>query len=227
MGSADRFVRQLGLPAIVEIGAGTGMFCSAMARWLAPARVVGIDPSLPMLSQARRINAHPTVSYVAGTAEAVPTGTGLFDLALLSRVIHHLPERAGAARELSRVLRSGGTTVIRTTFQERLDALLYDYWPRLRELDKQRFPSRDEVLADFTGAGFTVRTVTSFAQPVSASLRQYHTRVSSRPQSKFSQITPEEFHDGLGRLEADAQAEPRAHPLAVVERYDLAVLTAP
>ncbi|MFF8713122.1 class I SAM-dependent methyltransferase [Streptomyces sp. NPDC015184] len=214
-------------PAVVEIGAGTGMFCSAMARWLDPSAVIGIDASLPMLTRARSLDPHPVVHYLAGTAEAVPTGSNLFDLALLSRVIHHLPDRVGAARELARVLRPGGTVVVRTTFRERLDALVYDYWPRLRESDEQRFPSRAEVLDDFAAAGFAVRTVISFARPVTAGLRDYHARMTSRPQSKFTRLTAEEFEDGLRRLAADARDEPATRPVPVTERYDVAVLSLP
>jgi hypothetical protein len=139
-------------------------------------------------------------------------------------VIHHLPDRVQAGRELARILQPGGATVIRTTFRERLDALVYDYWPRLRELDEQRFPSRSEVLEDFAAAGFAVRTVTSFARPVTASLRDYHTRMASQPQSKFTQLTAAEFRDGLRRLKADAQVERMTCPIPVTERYDIAVL---
>ncbi|TJZ57571.1 methyltransferase domain-containing protein [Streptomyces piniterrae] len=213
-------------PSIVEIGAGTGMFCSAMARWLMGSTVVGVDASVPMLAQARRLNAHPSVHYLLGTAEAVPTRSDLFDLALLSRVIHHLPDRSRVARELARVLRPEGVVVIRTTFRERLDALVYDYWPRLRELDEQRFPSKSQVLGDFEAAGFTVRTVTSFARPAATSLHEYYARMTSQPQSKFAQLTPADFQDGLRRLEADARSGSRSRPAPVVERYDLAVLVA-
>ncbi|MER5971730.1 class I SAM-dependent methyltransferase [Streptomyces sp. NPDC002055] len=212
-------------PAVVEIGAGTGMFCSAMARWLKPSTVVGVDASLPMLTEAQRFNSHPAVRYLAGTAESVPTRSGLFDLAVLSRVIHHLPDRVRVARELARILQPSGVTVIRTTFRERLDALVYDYWPRLRELDEQRFPSRSEVLGDFAAAGFTVRTVTSFARPVTASLRDYHARMTSKPQSKFTRLTAAEFRDGLRLLQADAHDEPTKDPVPVAERYDIAVLS--
>lgn len=212
-------------PAVVEIGAGTGMFCSAMARWLNPSRVVGVDASVPMLLQARRFNSHPAVRYLAGTAEAVPIRSELFDLALLSRVIHHLPDRVRVAHEVARILRPGGAAVIRTTFRERLDALVYDYWPRLRELDERRFPSQTEVLADFTAAGFAVRTVTSFARPVTASLRDYHARMTSQPQSKFTQLTAAEFREGLRRLEADAQVVSVTCPVPVAERYDVIVLS--
>lgn len=214
-------------PAVLEIGAGTGMFCAAMARWLRPATVVGVDPSLPMLAQARRTNPHPCVHYLAGSAEAVPTAADRFDLALMSRVVHHLTDRPRAARQLARVLRPGAALVIRTTFRDRLDALAYDYWPHLRDLDARRFPSRAEVLDDFTAAGFTATTVTSFAQPVTPGLAAYHARLTSRPQSKFAQLTPAQFQEGLQRLAADAGAEPPDHPTPVTERYDLAVLTAP
>ncbi len=214
-------------PAIVEVGAGTGLFCAAAARWLAPSSVVGVDPSAAMLAEAVRHHAHPRVHYVRGAAEALPVRSGTFDLALLSRVIHHLPDRPRAARELARVLRPGGAAVVRTTFRERLDALVYDYWPRLRELDRERFPSADDVLGDFTAAGFTVLKVTSFARPVAEDLRTYHARLITRPRSKFGHLTPEEFEDGLHHLAADARRELATGPVPVDERYDLVVATAP
>lgn len=212
-------------PAIVELGAGTGMFCSAMARWLTPSVVLGVDPSAPMLDRARRLRAHDTVHYVGGTAEAVPARDGSFDLALMSRVIHHLPDRARAARETARVLRPGGTLVVRTTVRERLDALVYAYWPRLRVLDSRRFPSEAEIVADFAAAGLLLRTVTSFARPVTHSLRDFHERMTVRPQSKFARLSRTEFDAGLRCLAADARAESAERPAPVVERYDVLVLT--
>ncbi|WP_328914708.1 MULTISPECIES: class I SAM-dependent methyltransferase [unclassified Streptomyces] len=212
-------------PAVVEIGAGTGMFCAAMARWRRASLVVGVDPSEAMLAQARQFNGREAgVHYVGGTADAVPTGGDLFDLALLSRVIHHLPNRLACARELVRVLRPGGVAVIRTTFREGLDSVVYDYWPRLREIDAERFPGRDEVLADFTGSGFSVLELASFAQPVTGSLSEYHARMRTRPQSKFTHLTSAEFSDGLTRMKADADAEQGPHSRPVLERYDVAVL---
>ncbi|MFC1438896.1 class I SAM-dependent methyltransferase [Streptacidiphilus sp. N1-10] len=211
-------------PAVVEIGAGTGMFCAALARWRRASLVVGVDPSVAMLAQAGRFNEQTGVHYVGGSADAVPTGGQLFDLALLSRVIHHLPDRRACARELARILRPGGVVVIRTTFRERLDALVYDYWPALRDVDSERFPARQEVLSDFTACGFSVREEASFAQPVTSGLREYHARMATMPQSKFTHLTAAEFQSGLRRLEADAAAEPVTRPRPVVERYDVVVL---
>jgi hypothetical protein len=48
------------------MGAGTGMFSAAMARWLPVRAVIGIDQSVPMLTQARRAATVPGVHYAAG-----------------------------------------------------------------------------------------------------------------------------------------------------------------
>ncbi|MFF0483021.1 class I SAM-dependent methyltransferase [Streptomyces sp. NPDC004435] len=212
-------------PSIVEIGSGTGVFSAAMARWIEGSEVMAVDASEAMLAEARRHHPHPAVRYLWGEAEAVPAAGGVFDLALLSRVIHHIPDRARAARELVRVLRGGGRVVVRTTFRERLDALVYDFWPRLRAIDEQRFPGEGEVVGDFVSAGLTLDEVTSFAQPVAASLAEYHARLVSRPQSKFTYLTDEEFHRGLVRLEAAARSEALGEPRPVLERYDVVVFS--
>ncbi|MEU2184359.1 class I SAM-dependent methyltransferase [Streptomyces thermolilacinus] len=60
-------------PAVVEAGAGTGMFCASMARRLDGASVVGVDASAAMLAQARRGHAHPAVRCLPGATEALPT----------------------------------------------------------------------------------------------------------------------------------------------------------
>ncbi|MFI0714322.1 class I SAM-dependent methyltransferase [Streptomyces inhibens] len=212
-------------PAIVEIGAGTGMFSAAMARWIDGSNVFAVDTSEPMLAEAGQHHPHPAVRYEAGSAEAVPCPAGTFGMAFLSRVIHHLPDRPAAVRELARVLCADGKAIIRTTFRERLDAVVYDYWPQLRTVDKQRFPSEQEVIADFVAAGFALQEVTSFAQPVTPSLREYHARIVSRPQSKFTCLTTEQFHEGLQRLAVQARSEPLDQPVPVVERYDVAVFS--
>lgn len=213
-------------PAIVEVGAGTGMFSAAIARWIAGSTVLGVDASAAMLAQARRHHPHPAVRYVSGSAEEIPAPAGAFDMAFLSRVIHHIPDRARAARELARVIRPGGKVIVRTTFGERLDAVVYDYWPRLRAVDERRFPGEREVVADFLAAGFALEEVTSFAQPVTASLREYHARLVTRPQSKFTHLTAEEFDEGLARLAAAVRNEPLDRALPVEERYDVAVFSA-
>lgn len=218
------------LPAdVVEIGSGTGMLCEALVRYGRAARVLGVEPSAEMRPRAKALHSNPLVEYVEGSAESVPARDGDFDLALLSRVVHHLPDRPACARELARVLRSDGVVVIRTTFRERLDADVYSYWPQALEADLRRFPRRDEVVADFATAGFRVRAETSLSLPVAQSLGEYRDRLATRPQSKLAQLSDEEFQAGLRRLTVAAEAAEASDAAgsegsAVSERYDVLVL---
>ncbi|WP_282697997.1 class I SAM-dependent methyltransferase [Streptomyces sp. CC208A] len=211
-------------PAVLEVGTGTGMFASALAR-RAGARVLAVDASEAMPAEARHHHPHPAVHYVPGTAEALPAPSASFDLALLSRVVHHLPDRPRAARELARVLRPDGRVAVRTAFREHLDSLVHTYCPRLRAVDERRFPGEDEPAADFAAGGLDLLGAASFAQPVTASLTAYHARLATRPRSKFTHLTDAEFRDGPARLEAAARAERATAPEPVLERYDVAVFT--
>jgi SAM-dependent methyltransferase len=186
------------------------------------------------------------VRYLAGSAQALPVPDAGFDLVLLSRVVHHLPDRPAAARELARALRPGGRLVIRTTVRERLDAPVYRYWPRLLETDAERFPSERQIVEDFTSAAdFAVHRVHSFSRPTALDLREWRERIAGRAQSKFLALTEAEFAAGLARLDAelargsggggggvadcgggvaDGGAVPRGAVAPVEERYDVIVL---
>jgi SAM-dependent methyltransferase len=62
---------------------------------------------------AGRFRQHPMVSVVEGSALAIPSGDGEFDLALSNLVLHHVPpgDRDRCAAELARVLKPGGTLI--------------------------------------------------------------------------------------------------------------------
>jgi ubiquinone/menaquinone biosynthesis C-methylase UbiE len=207
--------------ALLDVGAGTGMFTAALVADERATRAVGVDASAAMVTQAPQLHAHRLAHYIVGDAAALPIAPNSFDLALLSRVIHHVPNRRQCALELARAMRPGGRIVVRTTLRERLDALVYQYWPRLHDLDQKRFPSLAELIEDFEGVGMATVVVDSLAQPVQASLRAYHNALTSRPQSKFDQLDPEDFTNGLSRLRRDAEAE--TDPCQVSERYDMLV----
>jgi len=64
---------------VVDVGCGTGRFSELLAGHFS-AQVIGIDPSLKMLDQARRKPAIGNVVYCQGLAEAVPFRDGCADL---------------------------------------------------------------------------------------------------------------------------------------------------
>jgi ubiquinone/menaquinone biosynthesis C-methylase UbiE len=208
-------------PDVLDVGAGTGLFAVALARWAEARMVVAVDASPAMLAHADR---HENVRYLTADAAALPLAGARIDLALLSRVIHHLPDRRRAGAELKRVLRSGGAVIVRTTVRERLDSIVYEYWPELRPLDAGRFPSESEIITDFSAAGLRVTGVLSFCQPVHAGLRAWRDAMQWRPQSKFRQLTDSQFRSGLDQLDKAIAAGVSADPVS--ERYDVLIFAA-
>ena len=85
-----------------EIGAGAGMLGDALVRFGRAARVPGVEPSPEMLARARARHPNARIEYVTGAADDVPAPDAAFDLVLMSRVIHHVPDRLACAREAAR-----------------------------------------------------------------------------------------------------------------------------
>ena len=96
---------------IVDLGCGTGETLAVLAPWVH--RVIGVDREPEMVAAAaHRIADFPNASVRAGSLEALPLADGEADAALLSLVLHHVPDPAVALTEVARVLRPGGRAVV-------------------------------------------------------------------------------------------------------------------
>jgi ubiquinone/menaquinone biosynthesis C-methylase UbiE len=99
---------------VLDVGCGTGYFARRIAAAVSPGgAVVGIDPSQPMLDYASG-HTPANCSFQAAGAEELPFGEASFDVVVSSLAFHHFPveHRAGAVREMFRVLRPGGRLLI-------------------------------------------------------------------------------------------------------------------
>jgi ubiquinone/menaquinone biosynthesis C-methylase UbiE len=85
-----------------------------------------IEPADKMRGQAVAHTSHPAVTYAAGSAEHILLPDASCDAALLFFVSHHVVGRDGAARELRRVVKPGGSLFVtaRATTSEKLQASL-------------------------------------------------------------------------------------------------------
>ena len=94
---------------LVDVGCGPG----SAARFAAKrgARVTGVDPASVMLDLARRLTRRRRVTYVEGTAEALPIGDGDATVVWAMATVHHWPHLTGALAEIQRVLAPGGRFV--------------------------------------------------------------------------------------------------------------------
>jgi ubiquinone/menaquinone biosynthesis C-methylase UbiE len=96
---------------VVDLGTGTG----SLARMFAQhgCEVTGVDIAGPLLEQARRLDQEAGVEsdYVEGPAEATGLPGDVFDVVSAGQCWHWF-DRPAAAREVARLLVSGGTAVI-------------------------------------------------------------------------------------------------------------------
>lgn len=72
-------------------------------------RVVGLDLSVHMLAEARKVRA--TIPVVNADAEALPFGADTFDAVICSSALHHLADAAPVVAEIARVLKPYGCLV--------------------------------------------------------------------------------------------------------------------
>jgi SAM-dependent methyltransferase len=103
----------IGLPGqkIVDLGTGTGSLARGFAR--RGCRVIGIDPDVRLLAQARELDAEAGVEidYRQGRAEDTALPAGSQDVVSAGQCWHWF-DRPAAAREVARILRPDGLIAI-------------------------------------------------------------------------------------------------------------------
>jgi SAM-dependent methyltransferase len=100
-----------GKPRVLELGSGNGGMLFPFALG---AHAVALDTYID--ADLRRFAALSglSIGHVRATASALPFRSNSLDVVLMAEVIEHLPQPRKAAREVMRVLRSGGVCLIST-----------------------------------------------------------------------------------------------------------------
>jgi ubiquinone/menaquinone biosynthesis C-methylase UbiE len=209
-----------GLP-VLDLGAGTGLFATAIATWFGVA-VVAVEPSAGMRREARQARPHPRVAWVGGQGERLPLRDGCCGAAWLSTVLHHLGDLPGCARELRRVLTAGCPVLIRSSFPGRHEGIsLFRFFPGAGRV-ADTFPTVEATVAAFQAAGFALEALRQVPQVSAPSLRAAVERVRLRADSTLAPLPEDKFARGLAALERAAAAE--TSPTPVVDHLDLLVL---
>lgn len=105
----DRLLEHLRLQAedrVLDVATGTGFTAAREAE--AAGLIIGLDLTLGMLREAKRLNEAETIRWVVGDAAALPFASAAFDVVTVRRAPHHFSDLARAIAEMLRVLRPGG-----------------------------------------------------------------------------------------------------------------------
>lgn len=145
----------------VDVGCGPGALTGVLVDRLGADAVVACDPSPSFVDECGV--RHPGVRVQPGRAESIPFETGRFDHAMAQLVLHFVSEPDLAAREMSRVVRSGGrVSACVWDFDDGME-MLRGFWDAALELDPDapdeartlRFGRPGEIAELFTATGLT------------------------------------------------------------------------
>jgi len=144
---------------VLDVGCGTGTLTILLQQLHPQAEVVGLDPDLKALAIAKTKSekAGVAINFVRGFADEIPYPPESFDRVLSSFMFHHLTpdEKLGTLRDVSRVLRPGGSLHLldfgrpRSPYSSLLARLLHR-GQNLRDNIEGRIPSlmRESGLAE-------------------------------------------------------------------------------
>lgn len=101
---------------VLDVATGTGDLAIAMARRRSGLKITGVDFVRTMMAMAiaktERAGLTSQIEYIAGDAMQLPFSENTFDTAAVAFGFRNTPDRIGALREMSRVVKPGGKIMV-------------------------------------------------------------------------------------------------------------------
>ena len=119
--------------SILNVGAGTGSYEPTHCR------VVALEPSQEMISK----RSHGKAEAILGSAENIPFQDDEFDIAMGILTIHHWQNISRGLAEMKRVAKK--KVVLLTWIDDSPRFWIQDYFPEMRDIDRQIFPTLAEL----------------------------------------------------------------------------------
>ncbi len=96
----------------LELGCGMGFNAQRLAQLGARLTVIDLAANAVRLTRERFALGGLRADFVVADAEHLPFASSAFEMIFSSGVIHHSPDTSAAAREIARVLASGGAATV-------------------------------------------------------------------------------------------------------------------
>ena len=203
---------------LLDVGSGTGLFACRLSQ-LWPGPTIGLDPSLPMLAQARQ-RTHTDVAaedqarepiLLAGRAESLPFAGNSFRCIFASQAWHHFDDKALAAKELHRVLAIGGVLLIKTFSHDQLRRKpAFVFFPEMLASQLRAYTDVPELKDLLRAKGFSQVTESYHCWEGYATLCDYVEAAEGRLYSMYSCISDEVRQRGIQALRQMIQREGNA-----------------
>jgi ubiquinone/menaquinone biosynthesis C-methylase UbiE len=131
-----------------DLGAGTGYMTEGLLR--EGLTVIAVDQSREMLAQMKKkFVTSSDVDFRPGDSENLPIGDESVDFVFANMYLHHVESPLKAIKEMSRILRPGGSVVITDLDEHDCEFL------RTEQHDRWLGFKRHDVVAWLTQAGLT------------------------------------------------------------------------
>jgi ubiquinone/menaquinone biosynthesis C-methylase UbiE len=194
----------------VDVGCGTGLYLTNQQRLLAglPIRWIGMDPSAGMLAAATAKEGR--ASFLQGVVESLPFADASMDYVHSSFTFHHFRDKEAALDEMRRVLRPGGCVSIHNVEPWSMDGWwVYEFFPRTREIDEQRFWPVDRLVSALRARGLDTDAAIDTSDR-ELRLGDILAESESRTISQLAVLDDASYEAGLGALRAAADPDPNA-----------------
>ena len=147
----------------LDIGCGTGNYTHALADL--GFRMIGMDPSIQMLTQAKQ---RPSIiEWSLGRAENTGIRANEMDGVIATLTLHHWDSLTQGFMEMKRILKPGGRMVIFTSTPEQMRGYwLNHYFPKMMEDSCKQMPTLQHVEESLESAALSViQTEQYFVKP--------------------------------------------------------------
>ena len=138
---------------VLDVGCGTGELLRRLRAKYPEAVLAGLDPVAEMLAVARdKLSGKEDLRI--GYADSLPWNTGTFDVVVSCNMFHYISHPVEALREMTRVLRPGGSLVLTDWCDDYLACRVCNIYLRLTNRAFYKTYREAECLELLRAAGF-------------------------------------------------------------------------